>query len=50
MKVRLLVIVLALASLSFQLPQQTAPFNDSITRDNLRSDLFFLAGAASGAA
>src|SRR5688572_30672960 len=44
MKARLLVVVLALCSLSFQLTPQKAPFNDSIIKENLSSDLHFLAG------
>src|SRR5687768_8074730 len=44
MVARTLVAVLALLSLSFQLTPQKAPFNDSIVKENLKSDLFFLAG------
>src|SRR5215468_10533438 len=47
MKVRLTkipAIVLALAALAFQMAPQKAPFNDSISKDAMRSDLFFLAG------
>jgi hypothetical protein len=47
MKVRLTkisAIVLALAALAFQMAPQKAPFNDSINKDAMRADLFFLAG------
>src|SRR5215468_1433219 len=47
MKVRLTklsAILVALVALAFQVAPQKAPFNDSINKDALRADLFFLAG------
>lgn len=44
MKSRLVIALFALFALSFQIAPQKAPFNDSITKENLRTDLFFLAG------
>ena len=37
-------IVLAAVAVGFQMAPQKAPFNDSISKDAMRSDLFFLAG------
>ena len=37
-------VVLVLIAVGFQMAPQKAPFNDSITKDALRADLFFLAG------
>jgi len=41
---RLTVFVTALCALAFQAAPQKAPFNDSINKDALRADLYFLAG------
>src|SRR5262252_4268712 len=42
--VTLSVVILAFVAMAFQAALQKAPFNDSITKDGLRADLFFLAG------
>ena len=37
-------LTVSLTALSFQTAPQKAPFNDSINKDAMKSDLFFLAG------
>ncbi len=41
---RMAVLLLCVSALSFQTAPQKAPFQDSITKENLKSDLYFLAG------
>src|ERR1700722_1310601 len=41
---QLAIVFAALAILAFQMAPQKAPFNDSINKDALKADLFYLAG------
>src|SRR5215475_5190028 len=42
--IRISAFALELVALAFQMAPKKAPFNDSINKDALRADLFFLAG------
>src|SRR5215472_11671371 len=42
--IRISAIALAVVALAFQMAPKKAPFNDSINKEALRADLFFLAG------